>query len=143
MTDFTPYTALIGGALIGLGAALFLLAHGRVAGISGLFGAVLRREPEALEARLSFIGGLLLGGVLLRFAYPEAFAASWRPPLAIALAAGMLVGVGTQLGNGCTSGHGICGLSRLSVRSAVATGTFMAAGFGMVLVVRHLFGHIR
>lgn len=132
--------AALGGAMIGLAASLFFLGHGRISGISGLFGGVLRRNDEARRVRAVFIAGLFAGGGLLRLLYPEAFAATWTPSLGLALVAGLLVGFGTQLGSGCTSGHGICGLSRLSARSLAATGTFMAAGFTTVFLVRHVFG---
>ncbi|AKT38135.1 YeeE/YedE family protein [Chondromyces crocatus] len=140
MHDFSPGSALIGGALIGLSASLFLLAHGRIAGISGLFGGLLRRTTEGRALRVAFLGGLLVGGAVLRFVFPAAFDTTWTPTLPLALVAGFLVGFGTQLGNGCTSGHGICGVSRLSARSLVATGTFMATGFATVFVARHLLG---
>src|SRR5690606_35381501 len=131
---------LIGGVLIGLAAALFFFAHGRVCGISGLLGGLLRRGADVPWLRLTFIGGLLAGGDLLRVFYPAAFTASWSPSLMLAIPAGLLVGFGTLLGNGCTSGHGICGVSRLAPRSLVATGTFMLSGFATVFVARHVFG---
>jgi len=140
MHDFTPLPALAGGALIGLAASLFLLTHGRVAGISGLLGGLLRRTTDGRGVRLGFVGGLLAGGLLLRVVYPSVFASTWSASLPVALVAGVIVGLGTQLGNGCTSGHGVCGVSRLSFRSLVATGTFMATGFLAVFVVRHLLG---
>lgn len=140
MHDFTPLSALIGGALIGLSASLFLLTHGRVAGISGLYGGIFRRGATDRTLRIAFIAGLLVAGILARWLAPAAFETSWSAALPIALLAGLLVGFGTQLGSGCTSGHGVCGLSRLSIRSLVATGTFMATGVATVFVVRHVFG---
>jgi uncharacterized protein len=140
MNDFTPVPALIGGALIGLAVSLFLLSHGKVAGISGLYGGVLRRGTSDRAVRLWFIAGLIAAGVLLRMIFPAAFATTWTAALPVVLVAGLLVGVGTQLGNGCTSGHGVCGMSRLSVRSLVATCTFMATGGATVFIVRHLIG---
>ncbi len=140
MNNFTPIFALIGGALIGVASALLLLTHGKVAGISGLYGGVLRRGTSDRGFRLSFIAGLAFVGLLVRALFPGAFATTWSAALPVVLAAGLLVGFGTQLGNGCTSGHGVCGLSRLSVRSLIATVTFMAAGAATVLVVRHLLG---
>jgi hypothetical protein len=140
MRDFTPVSALIGGALIGLSAALFLLSSGRLCGVSGIVGGLLRRGSDARDVRLAFLGGLAAGGLLLRWLYPAAFATAWMPSVLLAASAGLLVGFGTQLGNGCTSGHGVCGLSRLSVRSLVAVGTFMATGIATVFVTRHLFG---
>lgn len=140
MVSFTPVPALIGGALIGLSASLLLLTHGRVAGISGLYGGILRRGSPDGALRVAFIVGLLLSGLLARVVFPAAFETSWSATLPIALVAGLLVGFGTQLGNGCTSGHGVCGISRLSVRSLVATGTFMLTGAATVFVVRHVLG---
>lgn len=140
MHDFTPLSALLGGALVGLSASLFLLTHGRVAGISGIYGGILRMASSDRALRLAFIGGLLLSGIVVRFVYPAAFETAWTAPLPVALVAGLLVGFGTQLGNGCTSGHGVCGISRLSARSLVATGTFMAAGIATTFIVRHVIG---
>jgi uncharacterized membrane protein YedE/YeeE len=139
MHQFTPFAGLIGGAVIGLAASLFLLAHGRVCGISGLFGGLVRRSADVHDLRIAFIVGLLFGGVLLRLFYPRAFEVSQPFPL-LAVPAGLLVGFGTQLANGCTSGHGICGISRLSRRSLVATGTFMLTAIATAFVVRHVFG---
>lgn len=140
MHDFSPLAALFGGSLIGLAAALFLLAHGRICGISGLVGALLRRNMDVPWVRAAFLGGLLAGGAVLGFAAPALFDTSWTPSLTLAIPAGLLVGFGTQLGNGCTSGHGVCGISRLSVRSLVATGVFMVAGFATVFLTRHVLG---
>ncbi len=140
MNDFTPIPALIGGALIGLAASILLLTHGKVAGISGLYGGVFRRGTSDRAFRFSFIAGLVAAGGLVRLLFPAAFATSWSAALPVVLIAGVIVGFGTQLGNGCTSGHGVCGISRLSVRSLVATGVFMATGFATVFVVRHLIG---
>lgn len=140
MHSFTPVPALIGGALIGLAASLFLLTHGKVAGISGLYAGLLRRGTSDRSTPLAFIAGLLLAGAAMRTLFPGLFEASYGGSLTVALAAGLLVGFGTQLGNGCTSGHGVCGISRLSPRSLVATGTFMATGFLTVLLTQHVFG---
>ena len=140
MHDFTPIPALIGGALIGLSASLLLLTHGKVAGISGIYAGVLRSDTPDRGMRVAFLGGLIAAGVALRLLAPSLFASAWSPSLPLAVAGGLIVGVGTRLGSGCTSGHGVCGLSRLSVRSLIATGTFMAMGFATVFVVRHLLG---
>jgi uncharacterized membrane protein YedE/YeeE len=140
MTNFAPIPALMGGVLIGIAASLFLLSHGRVAGVSGLYGALFRRQTGDRSVRLAFVLGLVATGVVLRIAYPAAFASSWLPSAPLAFFAGLLVGFGTQVGNGCTSGHGVCGTSRLSIRSLVATATFMAAGMATVFVMRHLLG---
>ncbi|MEE9927798.1 YeeE/YedE family protein [Microvirgula aerodenitrificans] len=134
---FTPWTALAGGALIGIGAALLVLCNGRIAGISGIAGGLLRPLHGDTGWRVAFLAGLMLAPWLYRIAAPLPSAvidAGW--PLLIV--AGVLVGFGTRLGSGCTSGHGVCGLSRLSPRSLVATLGFMAAGFATVYVMRHL-----
>ena len=130
--------ALAGGALIGLAASWLLLSHGQIAGISGILGELLGPWDSKASWRISFLLGLLLGGTLLAAKSPLVMAsANGRPHLALA-AAGILVGYGTRLGNGCTSGHGVCGLTRLSRRSMVATATFMAASF----LAATLFGMI-
>ena len=139
-THFTPLTALSGGLLIGLSAAVLLLCNGRIAGISGIVGGLLQRYKAGDFAwRVAFVLGLVLAPVLYRlFAeLPESrIDAGW----AMLVVAGVLVGFGSRLGSGCTSGHGVCGLSRLSPRSLVATSTFMTTGFVAVYVVRHLLG---
>jgi uncharacterized membrane protein YedE/YeeE len=138
--DFTPVRALVGGALIGVSASLFLLTHGRVAGISGLYGELIRRGGPDRALRFWFVAGLVAAGIALRFVFPAAFATTWSATLPVIAIAGVIVGFGTQLGSGCTSGHGVCGISRMSPRSLVATVTFMATGFATVFVVRHMLG---
>ena len=137
-THFTPWSALAGGALIGLAAALFLLLNGRIAGISGVLGGLLKPRKGDVAWRAAFVLGLVgapLGsGLFATLPVPEIEAGS-----AALIAAGLLVGVGTRYGSGCTSGHGVCGLSRLSPRSLVATACFMGAGFAAVFVMRHVF----
>ncbi|MCB9524835.1 MAG: YeeE/YedE family protein [Myxococcales bacterium] len=129
MTEFTPYSALLGGALIGLAATALLLFNGRIAGITGIAGGLLGGRPGDRAWRVAFLAGLVLGGTGLALAAPQALAFELtRSPAAI-VGAGLLVGFGTRLGGGCTSGHGVCGISRLSTRSLVATGAFMATGF--------------
>ena len=136
---FTPWTALIGGMLIGLAAAMFALFNGRIAGISGVLGGLFKPTRGDIGWRLAFIGGLV--GASLVYRLFAALPAVQIDASYIALVvAGLLVGVGTRYGSGCTSGHGVCGLSRLSPRSLVATLSFMGAGFVTVFVVRHLFG---
>ena len=139
-THFTPLSALFGGLLIGLSAAVLLLCNGRIAGISGIVGGLLQRYKAGDFAwRVAFVLGLVLAPVLYRlFAeLPESrIDAGW----AMLVVAGVLVGFGSRLGSGCTSGHGVCGVSRLSPRSLVATATFMTTGFVAVYVVRHLLG---
>jgi uncharacterized membrane protein YedE/YeeE len=130
---------LLGGVLIGLAAALMLFANGRVAGISGIVGNLLRPAPGDVLWRAMFVLGLIgTGAIALRLA-PGAFQAQARP-LWLVGAAGLLVGFGTRLGSGCTSGHGVCGVSRFSPRSIAATATFTAAGAATVYVARHLLG---
>jgi uncharacterized membrane protein YedE/YeeE len=136
---FTPWSAAIGGVLIGLAAAMFVLLNGRIAGISGVLGGLLRPRPGDRAWRIAFVAGLLLAplGYALVAAVPAPQIDADIPLLVIA---GLLVGVGTRYGSGCTSGHGVCGISRLSPRSLVATVLFMAAGFATVFVMRHLLG---
>ena len=134
--NFTPWSAAIGGAVIGLAAALLVLVNGRVAGISGIVGGMLQSSADDFAWRLAFVAGLLLAPMVYAMvaAFPSATIAASYPVLIVA---GLLVGVGTRFAGGCTSGHGVCGLSRLSPRSLVATLAFMAAGFVTVFVVRH------
>lgn len=127
--------ALAGGALIGLSASLMLAFNGRVAGISGIVGGLVHPAPGDLGWRALFVGGLLFGGLLAALALPAAFPAA-RVSWATAALAGLLVGVGTRLANGCTSGHGVCGVSRLSLRSIAATATFIATGAVTVALTR-------
>ncbi|MEH6566840.1 MAG: YeeE/YedE thiosulfate transporter family protein [Halopseudomonas sp.] len=135
---FTPGTALAGGMLIGLAAALLMLFNGRIAGISGLLGRLL--QPQAGNGEgLLFIAGLLLAPWLYLLLAGEVRVQIEAGPLGL-MVAGLLVGFGSRLGSGCTSGHGVCGLARLSARSLVATLSFMAAGFACVFVLRHLLG---
>ena len=134
---FTPWTALAGGLLIGLAAALFLLLNGRVAGISGIVGGLLRPVRGDIGWRVAFITGLI--GAPLLYALVAALPAPRIDAgLGTLAVAGLLVGVGTRYGGGCTSGHGVCGLSRLSPRSLAATLAFMGAGFATVFVLRHV-----
>jgi uncharacterized membrane protein YedE/YeeE len=136
---FTPWASLAGGALIGLAAALFVLANGRIAGVSGVLGGLLPPRHGDTAWRLAFVLGLV--GAPLVYALVTALPLPRIEARTGALvAAGLLVGVGTRVGSGCTSGHGVCGLSRLSPRSLVATLLFMGAGFATVFVLRHLVG---
>jgi len=138
-THFTPWHALAGGILIGVAAALFALFNGRIAGISGIVAGLLRPMRGDNAWRLAFIGGLVVAPLAWRLfaVLPEARIDAGYGTL---VTAGLLVGIGTRCGGGCTSGHGVCGLSRLSPRSLVATLSFMGAGFATVFVVRHLIG---
>ncbi|MAG67478.1 YeeE/YedE family protein [Pseudomonas sp.] len=135
---FTPWSALLGGALIGAAAALLMLFNGRIAGISGLVGRLLTPQAGNGEALL-FVLGLLLAPWLYMALAGEINVQVEVGPVAL-IVAGLLVGFGARLGSGCTSGHGVCGLSRLSPRSLVATLSFMGAGFITVFVLRHLLG---
>jgi uncharacterized membrane protein YedE/YeeE len=138
MTDTAISSALGGGALIGLAASLVLLTHGRVAGISGIFGGLLGRPPADLSFRLAFVAGLVLAGLIVALVLPD-LVPHTSSSLVLPAIAGLLVGFGARLGNGCTSGHGVCGISRLSRRSVVATLTFMLTGAITVFFVRHVF----
>ena len=138
-TAFTPWSALAGGVMIGIAAALFVLLNGRIAGISGVIGGLLRPIRGDVGWRVAFVAGLVgapaaygLFGVLPAMRIDAQFGAL--------ILAGLLVGIGTRYGSGCTSGHGVCGLARLSPRSLVATVAFMGAGFATVYLTRHLFG---
>lgn len=138
MENFTPLASTAGGALIGLSASLLLLSHGRIAGISGIFAGLLTGNVHDKLWRLMFVGGLLVGGLILTLLQPNFFAINVQRSTPLVLLAGLLVGFGTRLGSGCTSGHGICGISRLSPRSLTAVGTFMAAGMATAYVVNHV-----
>lgn len=140
MEHFTPVASLIGGMLIGLGASLLLLCDGKIAGISGILGGILSPTRNDALWRVMFVIGLLTGGVLLRLLSPQVFAMDISRSTTILILAGLCVGFGTRLGNGCTSGHGVCGISRFSQRSLVATVTFIITGALTVFVVNHLFG---
>ncbi len=134
---FTPGLSLIGGVLIGVSSALFILANGRIAGISGILGGLLRPSAGDVRWRIAFLLGLLAAPALAYLFIPYE-APTIEADTGTLIAAGLLVGVGTRYGGGCTSGHGVCGLSRLSPRSLVATLAFMGAGVGIVFVMRHL-----
>lgn len=141
MENFTPYSALIGGALIGLSAALLMLLNGRVAGISGIIGRALPPHQRAdLGWRLFFLTGLLLGPLSTRLVGDNVTNIHIDTPLPVLVIAGLLVGYGTNLGGGCTSGHGVCGLARLSPRSSAATLMFMVVAGITVYIVRHWIG---
>ena len=139
MTEFEPISALVGGLLIGLAASLLLLANGRIAGISGILGRTLALEPGQLSWRILFLLGLPVGAGLVGI-IQGGLVADVRASIPTLVAAGVLVGFGTQLGNGCTSGHGVCGISRGSRRSIAATCTFMVTAAAVVFIVRHVLG---
>lgn len=138
--SFTPASAVVGGLLIGVAASWFVLMNGRIAGISGILGGLVSRPERGDRAwRIAFLLGLVISPVLWQVG-------AQLPPLVVEadypllLAAGFLVGISTRYGAGCTSGHGVCGISRLSPRSMVATLAFMASGFATVFVIRHVIG---
>lgn len=138
-THFTPWTALAGGILLGIASAAFILVNGRVLGISGILGGLLVPKRSDTSWRVFFLLGMVLAPASLALLAPGLVSAPRIEAGNVAIAAaGLLVGLGTRYGSGCTSGHGVCGLSRLSPRSLVATLAFMASGFAMVYVIRHL-----
>ncbi len=136
---FTPGLSLLGGLLIGAASALFILANGRIAGISGILGGLLRPAAGDVQWRLAFLLGLVAAPALV-YAFVPYVAPTIDADNATLVIAGLLVGVGTRYGGGCTSGHGVCGLSRLSPRSLIATLAFMGSGVAIVFVMRHLPG---
>lgn len=137
--SFTPWASLAGGVIIGIAAAMFILLNGRIAGISGVLGGLLKPVRGDISWRVAFTAGLV-GAPLLYALFTELPRPQIDAGYVGLVAAGLLVGVGTRYGSGCTSGHGVCGLSRLSLRSLAATAAFMLAGFVTVFVVRHLIG---
>jgi len=140
MANFTPISAAIGGALIGLSAVLLMLLNGRIAGVTGIFASLIEPQGSDRAWRATFIVGLIaapLFAALIGYTVPIP---QMPPSLAIVAVAGLLVGFGTRLSNGCTSGHGICGIARLSPRSIAATGIFMAAAMIVVALTRHVVG---
>lgn len=141
MEPLSPYMPLLGGLFIGLAAALLLLLHGRIAGVSGMAAIAVRIVPEGAPWRQAsaFIVGLPVGaGIVARLVREPAITVTSSVPVLVV--AGLLVGYGTRLGNGCTSGHGVCGIARLSPRSIMATAVFMVCGALTVFVMRHILG---
>jgi uncharacterized membrane protein YedE/YeeE len=139
MEHVTIASPLVGGALMGLAASLLLWTHGKPAGIAGVYGGALESGPDR-GFRFSFLAGLVTSGFLVYRLFPNAVSGGSGAPLGLVLLAGLLVGFGARLGGGCTSGHGICGLSRLSRRSMAATAVFMAMGVVTACAVRHWLG---
>lgn len=137
---FTPYSALLGGALIGLSAWLLWIANGRIAGISGIVGGLLAPVSGDVMWRATFLVGLLAAPLLYRAAGGGLPDLTAQAPIVVVIAAGLLVGFGTRLGSGCTSGHGVCGIARLSPRSLAATGVFLFTAAATVYVARHVVG---
>jgi uncharacterized membrane protein YedE/YeeE len=140
MENFTPLSGAIGGALIGLAAALLLALNGRIAGISGIVGGLLPPRAGDMGWRLLFVAGLALGALVVRVFSGAPLAGSAGTSSFMLVVGGLLVGFGSRLGSGCTSGHGICGLARFSPRSMVAVATFMGSAMVTVFVLRHLLG---
>ena len=140
MENFTPYSALIGGCLIGLSAALLLFFNGRVAGISGIIVDSFSAEINNRYWRGFFLIGLMFSAAIINTFFPVAEVTYSRPMLLV-IVAGIFVGYGARLGNGCTSGHAVCGLARFSLRSAVATLTFISAAMLTTYIMRHVLGY--
>jgi len=136
--NFTPVSALTGGALIGFSATLLLLFNGRMAGVSGIMNGVFNASRSEMSWRLAFLAGLVIGAFLFKLIAPDFFTARQNYPLGLLAAGGFLVGFGTRMSNGCTSGHGICGIANLSPRSLLATLTFMTSGIVTVYIIRHV-----
>lgn len=139
MTDFTPFQSLIGGALIGLSAVLLMALHGRIAGMTGILTGIIPPLSADWPWRLAFLAGAIAAPLLLSLAGKD-IPFSVPVPTAALVVGGFLVGIGVHFGGGCPSGHGICGIARLSPRSFVAVATFMAAAFVTVFIIRHVIG---
>lgn len=140
MEHFTPVSAFTGGLLIGLSATLLLFLNGRIAGISGMLGGLISTAGFERYWRVAFLVGIVLGAYVFSLFRPDMIDLRANYPVWLLALGGFLVGFGTRMGNGCTSGHAICGIARFSVRSIVATLTFMLTGFVTVYVIRHLIG---
>ncbi|MEH2510284.1 putative membrane protein YedE/YeeE [Nitrobacteraceae bacterium AZCC 1564] len=141
MHNITPLSGLLGGALIGLAASALMLLTGRIAGISGIFGGMLQSGARDRAWRLAFVAGLIAAPLIAALAFSVPLPVPVMPASLILVAiAGLLVGFGSRMGGGCTSGHGVCGIARLSARSMVATVIFMAAAIATVAIVRHMIG---
>jgi hypothetical protein len=140
MENFSPVSAFAGGILIGVSATILLWLNGRIAGVSGILGGLVSAGRDDLAWRAVFLGGLILGALGFRVASGGAVPVAIATPTPVLVVAGLIVGYGTRLGSGCTSGHGVCGMARLSSRSIFATLTFMLTGFITVFVARHVLG---
>lgn len=139
MLNFTPVSALLGGALIGISTLILFRFNGRIAGISSIMSGLLTTSGPNRHWRLAFLSGLLLGAAIWQGLFPESISLRQNYPLALIMIGGFLVGMGTRIGSGCTSGHGICGIALLSRRSIFATLTFMSSGLLTVYLIRHVF----
>lgn len=142
MSDFTPIESLVGGILIGISALILMVAFGQIAGISGILGRLLPpwKPTNDLYWRIAFIAGLIFSSLILTFFTGISVVQTVSENKIIMILSGLIVGVGTGIGNGCTSGHGVCGISRLSLRSIIATIIFMSFGIITVFVIRHMLG---
>ena len=140
MAEFDPISSLAGGVLIGIAAGVLWVFNGRLAGISGIFGDALGIRLPEIGWRWMFVAGLIAGGVAMFAIEPGYFPRGVQGAVPVAIAGGLLVGIGTRLGSGCTSGHGVCGIARVSPRSIAATLIFMATGGITVFVTNHLLG---
>jgi len=140
MENFTPVSALIGGALIGLSATLLLLFNGRIAGVSGILSGIFVQPAGDRLWRLMFVVGMIVSGALYQFVGPGGFENYTKVSLSVLVVGAFLVGFGTRMGGGCTSGHGVCGIGRISPRSITATFVFMGAGLVTVYFIRHVLG---
>lgn len=140
MENFTPISATFGGILIGISAVWLMAANGRIAGISGILGGLSTAKSDDRGWRVTFLIGLIGAPFLLGLIKPDLLKSDFTVSLPLVALAGLLVGIGTTLGNGCTSGHGVCGNARLSIRSLLATITFMTTGVITVFIVRHVVG---
>jgi uncharacterized protein len=141
MTEFTPVSALAGGLLIGASASLLLILNGRIAGISGIVAGLFQRDLREVAWRAAFVVGVVLAPLIYGVLFGRLTTVTFDASTSVIVVAGLLVGFGTRLGSGCTSGHGVCGLSRASPRSLVATAVFMVTAIVTVFVTRHLIGH--
>ena len=135
--NFTPWTSLTGGLIIGLASVMFLVFNGRIAGISGIVGGLLNPKKDDISWRIAFVVGLVISPQVFSLVLPLP-KVQIDTSYSLLILAGLLVGIGTRYGSGCTSGHGVCGLSRRSPRSLIAVVTFMFAGFATVYIIRHL-----
>ena len=141
MTEFTPVSALAGGLLIGASASLLLILNGRIAGISEIVAGLFQRDLREVAWRAAFVVGVVLAPLIYGVLFGRLTTVTFDASTSVIVVAGLLVGFGTRLGSGCTSGHGVCGLSRASPRSLVATAVFMVTAIVTVFVTRHLIGH--